>query len=170
MHRPVPQELVEMIIDYVGGCGHNLDHTTIQALENCAVVAKSWTHRSRTHLFKEIMVNVDSAGGFFNINYPSRYFLTLIKSLKMVFHNNDHPDRGGVTMHLLTMFSESPLESIQIEGGGFFLEERSAIRAHFDLLSGRLLKIAFSRCLFDPEPLRDILSIRNLKADITFKC
>ena len=34
----------------------------------------------------------------------------------MVFHNNDCVD-GGITLHLFTMFSECPLESIQIEGG-----------------------------------------------------
>ena len=135
------------------------------------MVARSWTDRSRMNLFREIEVNVDSERWTFDIQIPSsRYFFTFIKSLTIVFLDNDHADRGGITLHVLTMFSECPLESIEIEGGRFFLDKRSAIGAHFNLLSGRLLKIQFCLCLFDPEPLRDILSIKDLKADITFEC
>ena len=80
-----------MIIDYVGGYGYNLDYPTYKALKNCAVVAQSWTHRSRRNLFREIKVNVRRCS---TIDYPPQYLSEFIKSLEVTFCFSFHADGG----------------------------------------------------------------------------
>ena len=179
MHEPVPQELVDMIIDDVGGgCGRvhrpplkgghdKLYDITYNALKNCALVARSWTHRSHMNLFKEIVFVVDEEEGICDLALPSSSSLKFINSLE-VHVAPANPDRGHITLHLLTAFSLCPLEFLQIDGGLFSLSGRPALRSCFDSLSQRLLGLTFRFCLFEPEPLRDILSIQETTTDVMF--
>jgi hypothetical protein len=179
MHEPVPQELVDMIIDDVGG-GHGrihrphlgggcdrLDGITYETLKNCALVARSWTYRSHKRLFEEVVLNVDAEEGLYDLVLPSSASLQFVKFLE-IYVNPANPHRGLITLYLLTVFSACPLEFLQIDGGLFSFSGRHAIHACFDALSGRLLDINFRFCLFEPEPLRDILSIGDTRANIMF--
>ena len=169
-----------MIIDDVGG-GRGLVHRpplkegrdrkadTIsnETLRSCALVARSWTYRSRMNLFKEIVYTVDGEEGILGLPLPTSDALRFVKFLE-IYIAPANPNRGPITLHLLSAFSLSPLEFLQIDGGLFSFTGRTLILACFSTLSGLLLTIDFRFCLFDPEPLRDILSISDTKANIMF--
>ena len=179
MHEPIPQELVDMIIDDVGGGrgrvhrpplkgdDHASDVITYEALKSCALVARSWTHRSRMNLFEEIVLKVDGEEGISDLVLPPPASLQFVKFLE-IYLNPSSPHRDPMTMYLLSAFSACPLEFLQIDGGLFSLSGRPALQAFFDALSGRLLGITFRFCIFEPEPLRDILSIQDTKANVMF--
>ena len=181
MHEPVPPELVDMVIDHVGS-GHRWVRrpplegdrackaaaVTYGTLKNCALVARSWTHRSHKNLFKDIMFTVDEKEEIGDLVLPSAASLKLVETLA-IYLAPENPNRGLITLHLLSAFSVCPLESLQIEGGLFTLGRRPALRACFnDIVSGQLLDLTFRFCFFEPEPLRDILAIENTDASITF--
>ena len=180
MHEPVPPELVDMIIDNVGS-GHKwvrrppLEEdctcitvaTTYETLKNCALVARSWTYRSHKNLFKGIVFVVDEGEEVHDLVLPSPASLEFVESLA-IYLTPQVQHRGSITLHLLKAFSVCPLKSLQIEGGIFSLDRRSGLRACFDALSGHLLGLTFRFCLFEPEPLRDILAIENTDANIMF--
>lgn len=179
MHESVPQELVDMIIDDVGrGSGRvhrpfkrdrvpKSDIIFCETLKSCALVARSWTHRSHMNLFKEIVFNVSGDEGIQDLTLPPKASLQFVKFLEIyVAPANVH--RSPITVHLLSLFSVSPLEFLQIDGASFTLKDRLAVRDCFSALSGLLLDITFRFCLFDPEPLHDILAIQDTRANIMF--
>lgn len=181
MHEPVPPELVDMIIDKVGG-GHmwvrrpSLEEgraseaaaITHGTLKNCALVARSWTHRSRKRLFNNIGFTIDEEEGIRDLVLPSADSLKLVEFLT-IYLAPKNLNRDSIILHLLTAFSVCPLESLHIEGGLFTLGKRSELHACFDaLVSSQLLDLTFRFCSFEPEPLRDILAIENTGASITF--
>lgn len=175
MCQPVPPELVDAIIDYVGRgngpvcrpleAGHACE--TYQTLKSCALVSKSWTLPSRKNLFKNIVFSVDEGERPRDLVLPSKASLRLVKSLVINVAPRSRR-RGSMTLHLLKAFSTCPLESLHIDGGLFPLSGRPVLRACFDVFSGRLLDLVFRFCFFEPEPLRDILAIQNTAANITF--
>lgn len=179
MHEPVPQELVDMIIDGVGGgCARvyrpplrgarDLSNAIAsETLKSCALVARSWTRRSYMNLFREIILYVGEEEGIHDLVLPSAASLQFVEFLE-IYVALANPNRSRITLHLLTEFSASPVEFLQIDGGLFSLSGRPEIRACFEALSRRLLGITFRFCLFDPEPLRDILCIRDTSANILF--
>ena len=140
---------------------------TYQALKNCALVSKSWTLSSHKSLFKDIVFNVNERERTRDLVLPSKTSLRLVKSLVIDVAPQSRR-RGSITLHLLKAFSACPLGSLHIEGGSFSLRRRPTLRACFDTLSGRLSDLVFRFCLFEPEPLRDILAIQNTEANITF--
>lgn len=181
MHEPVPPELVDMIIDHVGS-GHKWVRrpplegdracrtaaVTYGTLKNCALVARSWTPRSHKNLFKDIVFTVDEGEKIHDLVLPSATSLKFVESLA-IYLAPQNCNRGSIALHLLSAFSLCPLESLQIEGGLFTLSRRPELRACFDVLtSGQLLDLTFRFCLFESEPLRDILAIENTDAIITF--
>jgi len=167
-----------MIIDQVGS-GHSLvrgqrsggdrkmDAIAYQTLANCALVAKTWTFRSHKNLFNDIVFSVDETDGILDLTLPSAASLNFIESLEIYVPSQSH-HRESITSYLLGAFSVCPLRSLRIGGGLFSLTRRLVLRACFGALFGRLLELTFRFCLFEPEPLRDILAIRNTLADITF--
>ena len=69
--RPLPQELVDKIIDQLGEDYWDLDQcfedrigVVRQALHACTLVSKNWTGRSRAQLFKEVNLRADGGGSF----------------------------------------------------------------------------------------------------------
>lgn len=173
-----------MIIDQVGS-GHQTGHSgvrrsplerdrvwktavlTHEALKSCALVAKSWTYRSHKNLFKVVTVTADDNEEIPNLVLPSTASLKFVEFLAIrVALQNRH--RGSITLHLLSVFSVCPLESLQIEGGLFSLSGRPVLRDCFDSLSGQLLDLSFYFCSFEPEPLRDILAVENTDVNIMF--
>jgi len=169
----VSPELVDMVIDHVGN-GHRsfrpvtYETATIayETLKNCALVARSWTYRSHKNLFKAIVLRVRAGEGIRDLVLPPEALLKFVNSLEILVHQGPH--RGAITLHLLTAFSVCPLKSLLVSGGLFSLGGRSALSACFNDLSGELLDLTFRFCLFEPEPLRDILAIHNTDASITF--
>lgn len=180
MYDPVPPELVDMIIDHVGS-GHRqvrrppLEEDRVcktativyKTLKNCALVARSWTPRSHKNLFHNVVFTVGEKERTRDLVLPSAVSLKFVEFLAIRVAPLSRR-RGSITSHLLTAFSVSPLESLHIEGGLFPLTRRPALRACFDALSGQLLDLTFRFCLFEPEPLRDIVAMRNTDATITF--
>ena len=164
-----------MIIDHVGRGNRPICRPleadraceTYQALKTCALVSKSWTLSSHKSLFKDIVFNVNERERTRDLVLPSKTSLRLVKSLVIDVAPQSRR-RGSITSHLLKAFSACPLESLHIEGGSFSLRRRPTLRACFDTLSGRLSDLVFRFCLFEPEPLRDILAIQNTEANITF--
>ena len=175
MCRPVPPELVDTIIGHVGSGNGPVCRPlkaddaceTYQALKNCALVSKSWTYCSRKNLFKAIVFSVDEGERIRDLVLPPEASLRVVKSLVIDVAPQGRR-QGSTTLHLLEAFSACPLESLHIEGGSFSLNRRLAFRACFDTLSGQLSDLVFRFCLFEPEPLRDILAIQNTEANITF--
>ena len=184
MREPVPPELVDMIIDQVGS-GRQTGRRGIrrpplegdrdwkltivarEALESCALVAKSWTYRSHKNLFKVVTITVDDNEEIPNLLLPSAASLKFVELLVIsVAPQNLH--RGPITLHLLSAFSVCPLESLRIYGGLFSLSGRPALRDCFDSLSGQLLDVSFFFCSFELEPLRDILAAENTDVNIMF--
>ena len=47
MHTPLPPEIVDSIIDFI---------VDLRTLKVCSLVAKSWVARSRTHLFRQVVL------------------------------------------------------------------------------------------------------------------
>ena len=179
MREPVPPELVDMVVDHVGSghkrvCRPPPEHhacetaaIAYQTLKNCALVAKSWTPRSRKNLFKDVAFTVNREEGTHDLVLPSEALLELVKSLA-IYVAPQSRRRGTITLYLLRAFSMCPLQSLQIDGGLFSLTSRPRLRACFNALSGRLSDLTFRFCFFEPEPLRDILAIQNTEANITF--
>ncbi|KAF9781871.1 hypothetical protein BJ322DRAFT_250187 [Thelephora terrestris] len=183
MPEAVPQELVEMIVDDVGrGRGRvhrpplklkegssvpNPDIVVYETLKNCALVARSWTHRSQMNLFKGVVFAVNEEEGIHDLPLPSAASLGFIKFLEIAVAP-ENPHRGPITSYLLSVFSVCPLETLQIDRGLFSLGARPALFASFNALSGLLSDITFRFCLFEPEPLHDILSIQDTMANVTF--
>lgn len=168
-----------MVIDHVGS-GHTRvcrlppDHaceTTIayQTLKNCALVSSHWTRRSHKNLFRVIVFTVGTDERPQDLVLPSEESLKLVKFLDVNVAPESH-HRAAITLRLLSAFSVCPLESLQIEQGLFPLVNRPALRTCFDALPSQLLDLTFRYCLFEPEPLRDVLAIQNTKANITFLC
>lgn len=119
------------------------------------------------NLFKEIVLNVGGEEEISDLVLPPPASLQFVQFLE-IYVALTNPQRGPITLYLLTAFSACPLEFLQIDGGLFSLNGRSALRSCFDALSGRLLGITFRFCLFDPEPLRDILAIQDTEANLMF--
>ena len=138
-----------------------------ETLKNCALVARSWTHRSQMNLFKGVAYTVNQDEGIRDLPLPSMASLRFVKSLE-IYMAPENPHRGPITSYLLSMFSVCSLESLQVDKGLFSLGARFALYTSFSALSGRLLDITFRFCLFEPEPLHDILSIQDTIANVTF--
>jgi len=180
MHKSIPPELVDMIIDHIG-CGHervrrpplerdrasNTAAIWYETLKNCALVARSWTPRSHKNLFHAILFTVGEKERVRDLVLPSAASLKFVEFLTISVAPGSRL-RGSITLHLLRTFSVCPLESLHIERGLFSLGKRHALIACFNALSGQLLDLTFRFCFFEPEPLRDILAIQNSEATITF--
>lgn len=139
-HRTFPQELVDKIIDELGGA--YLDHDSFKrsdyrinagkALHACALVSRRWTGRSRAHLFKEVKVRPH---GDDLLPIPPQFLLPYVQRLTLSL-----PSEPPQLIHTTALSKAFLTSSIKCLG---------ITRGHLNDAPARLLEciVAFSAAL-----------------------
>ena len=158
--RPLPQELVDKIIDELGEEYRDPDHkkrpddlvrVAGEALHACALIAKNWTGRSRVHLFKEVEVRADDIDSSL---IPPAALMRYITKLEMQlqfgrFRLPPSTDRP-------TPFYAAPIVRLGVTRGVL-----GPGRAHFvefiTALSATLQTVTFKYCTLPTNMIHDIV-------------
>jgi len=160
-HRALPQELVDKVIDELDDAyrdsGHDKcsDHrlSACKALHACTLVSKSWTSRSRAHLFREVKIRADEEGLFL---MPSQPLIPYIERLKIrmqceYYQLFPSPD-------LLAPFHTAPITYLGISEGVLATDARDCLVECVVALSATLKTVEFKSCSFTLQLILGILS------------
>ena len=156
LHGAFPPQLVDLVIDELGGEAHqfsdDLEVTADETLRVCALVSRKWAVRSRMHLFKNVRIEVNKYRSTPDI--PPASTLPYIKKLKIWC---DH-DLGQVhfAADLLKAFSTSPIERLGITGAEL-IDKRACIQECIETHSATLQKIKFKACLLSAHNITDVV-------------
>lgn len=159
-HRALPQELVDQVIDELGGAYRDPDHgegsdpriEACEALHACALVSKNWTNRPRVYLFREVNVKGDEDG---ECPIPPPSLMPYVTNLKMQLHSERY--RLFFSRNLLTPFYTAPITQFGIEDGVFATEARVCLVECITALSPTLQTVVFEYCVFSPHLITDIM-------------
>ena len=147
--RPLPQELVDKIIDELGKDYQDHDHekrpgdrlnVVGEALHACALVSKNWTGRSRVHLFKEVTVKPDGVGSFF---VPPVAIMPYVTKLGMVLLYDIY--RLSPSPDLLTRLCACPIVFLRITEGAL-TTARVRLVEFIAAISPTLQTVSFEFC------------------------
>ena len=156
--RPLPQELVDKILDELGEDYQVPDHkkcpddhirVTGEALHACALVSKNWTGRSRAHLFKKVKVRGDDIGSF---RIPPETIMPHITKLKIQLRSEKY--RLFPSTELLTPFYASPIVCLRITEGTL-APGRAYLVEFISALSATLQTVTFKSCTLSPDLIHD---------------
>ena len=157
--RPLPQELVDKIIDQLGEDYWDLDQcfedrigVVRQALHACTLVSKNWTGRSRAQLFKEVNLRADGGGSF---PIPPGAIMPYITKLGVrlqyiVF------SRLSPAQDLLTPFYACPIAYLGITKGAFTITQIHLIE-FVTTVSATLQTVVFKECSVSLRLIHDIM-------------
>ena len=171
--RPLPQELVDKIIDGLGEDHRGSDHkkspddpigVAREALHACALVSKNWTGRSRTHLFNEVEIRVSDPGLF---SIPPETVMPYVTTLKM------WPPRGDYFQPLLKgvspLFHTAPIVCLEITLN--LCGSREYLIEFISALSTTLKTVTLKSCSLFPLQIHDIVSAHpGLKRLYLLRC
>ena len=158
--RPLPQELVDKIIDELGEDYRNpkiyfRDRIAVrEVLRACSLVSKNWTSRSRAQLFKAVNVGTNRSGSFL---IPPRTIMPYITKLEIL------SQRKFPSPDVLTAFYVCPIVYLGF-AMGTFTAARASIVKFITTISATLQTVKFKDCSLPLRLIHDImLAHLNLK-------
>lgn len=98
-HRAVPLELVNRILDEIGGDSAVVSYR--KTLKSCSLVCKSWIHRSSTYIFRAIEIRAPQLEQYLAFAKTSPRLRTHVREITI----NGTID---VTLHLDDIFAATP--------------------------------------------------------------
>ncbi|KAF9779570.1 hypothetical protein BJ322DRAFT_1088199 [Thelephora terrestris] len=158
--RPLPQELVDQIIDKLGEDsrvphdkkGPN-DRVGVarEALHACTLVSKNWTGRSRAHLFNEVEIRSDSIG---SLLIPLGTVFPYVKKLGIQLRSENY--RLFPSTELLTLFYTAPIVCLEFTEGTL-APGWAHIVEFITALSTTLQTVTFKSCSFPPNLIHNVV-------------
>ena len=115
---PLPQELVDNIIDELGKDYQDPAHKTYpddrinvtrKGLHACTLVSKNWTGRSRAHLFEKVKVKLDDTSRFL---IPPEAIMPYVTKLTMRLRSEEF--QFFPSSRLFTLFYAAPIAHLWI--------------------------------------------------------
>ena len=143
--RPLPQELVDKIIDELGVYyrdpnykRHGPVHVAREALHACALVSKNWTGRPRAQLFKEVTVGTGDGSSFL---IPSGMVMPYITDFKLKMQLGKIPPFPD----FLAPFYACPIVHLEITEGTL-TTMRDNLAEFVTAISATLQTVRFTEC------------------------
>ena len=158
--RPLPQELVDKIIDDLGKDYQNPAHkkcpddrisVTRKALHACTLVSKNWTGRSRAHLFKEVKIRPGGIGLFLT---PPETVVPYTTGLKIQLRSEMF--QLSPSADLLSLFYPAPIVRFEITGG-VLSPGRDYLVDFIAALSSTLQTVTLKSCALSTHLFHDIV-------------
>ena len=161
LHKTLPQELIDQVIDELGDAYRNPDHTkrsdhrinARDALHTCALISKNWTDRSRAHLFKEVKIRGDEEG---LLPIPPPPIMPYVEKLKIQLHSERY--RLFLSRRLLKPFYAAPITYLGITAGTLEANGQNYLVKCIAALSATLQTVIFKSCSLSPHLILDIVS------------
>ena len=156
--RPLPQELIDKIVDQLGedyrDPNQQINDVLLvarKALHACTLVSKNWTSRSRAQLFKEVYCRVDSRR---SIRIPPKTLMPYITKLEMqllyaISWLSPSP-------HTFTPFYACPIAYLGITQGSL-TTARVHLVEFITTISATLQTVVFKTCVLPLRLIHDIV-------------
>lgn len=151
-----PLELVDQVIDELGKDYRKEQADAYAALHACSSVSKSWTTRSRGHMFRKVKIK-----GYEDkpTATPPASIMTYVKKLEVVYHDY-HSLQAASIADVLQVFVTAPIERLQISGV-ILVDKRFCIQECIETHFATLQKVEFLSCSLCTGNISDIVLGHN---------
>lgn len=154
-HGTLPLELVDQVIDELGEAFRKGHFNARPALLACSLVSKTWTVRSRSHMFRRVEIN----GRKVKPTSTPASIVQYVKELEVLYYGKT-PAQTASIADFLKAFATAPIECLRIMGMMLF-DKRTCILECIEAHFATLERLEFQHCSLSPHNISDIVLGRH---------